>query len=73
MTLNELFESTDSAITKKIAALEKKYADLQGRVGMARERRRMKGNRLQSPAEQKYQTKMSEIYSQISVLKQQLG
>lgn len=70
MTLNELLEST-SAVEKKIAALEKKYSDLQGRVGMARERRRMKGNRLQSPAEQKYQSKMSEIFSQIQALKQQ--
>lgn len=54
---------------KKIAALQKKYDTLKGRCDMARDRRRMKGQRLLSQAEMKYMRQMSDINQQIHLLK----
>lgn len=64
-------EAVDPAVKaeKKIASLQKKYDTLRGRCDMAKDRRRMKGQRLLSQAEMKYQRQMSEIQQEIHLLK----
>lgn len=59
-------ESTES----KIASLEKKYNDLKDSMGMAREKRKAKGQHVQSPREMQLSTKMSLVYDLLSRAKQ---
>jgi hypothetical protein len=54
---------------KKISALEKKIKDQQDRLGLARERRKMKGNRQQGTAEMNIQRKMDDLYNQLHDLR----
>jgi hypothetical protein len=54
----------------KIASLEKKYNTLKDRLGLARERRKIKGQHVQSPAEMKLSTQMLDTFSELSKLKQ---
>ena len=64
---SELQESVSP--DKKIASLQKKYDTLKNRCDMAKEKRRMKGQRLLSQAEMKYMRQMSDINQQIHLLK----
>lgn len=57
---------TEGNNDSKIAALQKKYDDCKGALGMARERRKAKGQHVQGPREMALTTKMSAIYSQLS-------
>jgi hypothetical protein len=68
-----IYEAKDpvEAIQKKIDSLEKKYETAKGQLGMAKDARRAKGQRLLSPREQTLQTKMSNIYSEIISLTQE--
>jgi len=53
----------------KVAAMEKKLQDMQNRLELTRERRKMRGQRIQSTAEIKLAAKMSELRQQIHQLK----
>jgi pyrimidine deaminase RibD-like protein len=53
----------------KVAAMEKKLQDMQNRLELTRERRKMRGQRIQSTAEINLAAKMSELRQQIHQLK----
>jgi GNAT superfamily N-acetyltransferase len=53
----------------KVAAMEKKLQDMQDRLELTRERRKMRGQRIQSTTEIKLAAKMSELRQQIHQLK----
>jgi pyrimidine deaminase RibD-like protein len=53
----------------KVAAMEKKLQDMQDRLELTRERRKMRGQRIQSTAEINLAAKMSELRQQIHQLK----
>lgn len=65
-------EAATNKNEKKIETLNKQIDTLSGRLGMAKDKRRMKGDRLLSSAELKIMTKISNLRSQVSLLQQSL-
>jgi len=59
-------------LEKRLEAAKKRYEDQRGRVGMAEERRKMKGQRIQSSAEQAARSKLSAMYSEVYRAEQEL-
>lgn len=59
-------EAVDNA--KKIAAIKKKIDSMQNRLELARERRKMKGQRLQGPAEVKIGAQLSQLRQDLHLL-----
>ena len=57
---------TENLSELKIAALEKQYNNLKDALGLARERRKAKGQHVQSPREMQLATKMSAAYDLLS-------
>ena len=67
--VRENAESTaDKKTDAKIAALEKKIKDTQDAIGLARERRRMKGQRQQGSREMSLQKKINGLQQQMHML-----
>jgi len=60
----------ESTVESKLASLEKKYNDIKGALGMAREKRKAKGQHVQSPREMQLSTKMSQAYDLLCKAKQ---
>jgi hypothetical protein len=63
--------TADKKATAKIASLEKKIKDAQDALGLARERRRMKGQRQQGPREIALSSKMNALRQQIDTIKRE--
>jgi GNAT superfamily N-acetyltransferase len=61
--------SGEGSSESKVAAMEKKLQDMQDRLELTRERRKMRGQRIQSTTEIKLAAKMSELRQQIHQLK----
>lgn len=57
------------ATEKKIQSLEKKIQAKSDALGLARERRRMKGNNLQSQREINISSELGELRQQLHILK----
>ena len=57
------------SVEKKIASLEKKIQSKQDAIGLARERRRAKGDRQQGPREMKLAKEVSDLQSEIHRLR----
>lgn len=71
VTPGSLKSTTNEASTEsKIASLEKKYDDIKNALGMAKERRRAKGQHVQSQREIQLSTKMAQAYDLLSKAKQ---
>lgn len=61
-----------ASLEKTLEIAKRRYDDQRGRVGMAEERRKMKGQRLQSSAEQAARSKLSTMYSEVYRAEQEL-
>ena len=68
--LEKNISMAESTVESKIVSLEKKYNDIKGALGMARERRKAKGQHVQSPREMQLSTKMSQAYDLLCKAKQ---
>ena len=63
--------TADKKSITKIASLEKKINDAQDALGLARERRKMKGQRQQGPREMALQKKIDDVRRQIDTIKRE--